>query len=220
MPQNGIQSATLVENQTPFEAILVSIITGKFKPGERLVERDLVDQFGVSRTPVREAIRKLESLGLVQCFPNRGAVVTDLSPRDIEDLYFVRLHQERLAAGLAFYNLGSEELERLRAINRELQLCLKKKDNIRELIETDRRFHRTIYEASKNRFLIQVIDDLRLKCYTIAYFAWTHAERVNASVEEHREIIKALKQRNRLRFQNLIEHQLVSSKMFYLESLQ
>jgi DNA-binding GntR family transcriptional regulator len=209
-----------MDNQTPFDAILVSIVAGKFKPGERLVERDLVARFGVSRTPVREAIRKLESLGIVRCFPNRGAIVADLSPTDIEDLYFVRLHQERLAARLAFYNLGAEEIGKLQNVNRELQLALKKRDNICELIEKDREFHQTIFRASKNKFLIQVIDDLRMKCYTIAYHAWTGSERVFTSIEEHKEMIKALKQRNRERFQNLIEHQLVAAKMSYLDSLQ
>ncbi len=198
--------------------MLVSIITGKVKPGARLIERDLVTQFGVSRTPVREAIRRLESLGIVQCMPHKGAIVTDFSPRDIEDLYFVRLYQERIAARLAFHNLTEEDMARLAEINRELQLCSRKKDNIRELVENDREFHRVIYRASKNRFLVQIIDDLRLKCYAIGYFAWTHPDRVITSIEEHKEIIRAIKEKNRARFESLVEHQLYAAKMFYLEN--
>ncbi len=207
-------------SQTPFDAILMKIVTGKSRAGDRLVERDLVAQLGVSRTPVREAIRKLESLGLVRCFHQRGAVVTEYSPSDIEALYFVRLHQERLAAKLSFYNLGPQDIKELQKINRELQACCKGNDNLFELIERDRQFHQTIYRAANNTFLIQVIDDLRLKCYAVAYYAWMDPERVKASIEEHREIIKALKQKDRMRFQNLIEHQLTSAKSFYLENAE
>jgi len=69
--------------QSLFDLLVAEIITRKFKPGERLVERELVTHFGVSRTPLREAIRRLEEIGLVQCFPNRGATVIDFSPTDI-----------------------------------------------------------------------------------------------------------------------------------------
>ncbi|MGD0237809.1 MAG: GntR family transcriptional regulator [Syntrophorhabdales bacterium] len=224
IPKKGLSHCAdggMMADQIPFDALLAGIVTGKFKSGSRLVERDLVPQLGVSRTPVREAIRKLESLGLVRCLPKRGAVVTELSPRDIEDLYFVRLHQERLVAKLSFFNLGPEDIKNLQVINRELRLSFKKKDpNLREMIEKDTQFHQTIYRASNNDFLIQVINELRLKCYVIAYYAWRNPERVRRSIEEHNEMIKALKQKDRVRFQNMVEHQLIAAKAFYLENVE
>lgn len=207
-------------NQTPFDTVLVGIVSGRYKAGGRLVERDLVAELGVSRTPVREAIRKLESFGLVRCLPHRGAVVTELSPTDIEALYFVRLHQERLAAKLSFYHLGPDDIEELKEINRELQLCHKNHHDLFELIQKDREFHQAIYRASRNDFLIRIIDDLRLKCYTIAYYAWRDRERVKLSIEEHKDIIKALKQKDRAWFQRLIEHRLLTAKSFYSENAE
>ena len=147
-------------------------------------------------------------------------MVTEFSPTDIEALYFVRLHLERLAARLSFYNLGPDDLEKLRKINGDLRRCHKRKGNLFELIEGDRQFHRTIYQASKNSFLIRLIDDLRLKCYGIAYYGWRDPDRVRVSIEEHGEIIEALRRKDRARFQGLIERQLNSAKSFYVEGVE
>ena len=205
--------------ETLFDTLMVGIITGKFKAGQRLIERDLVAEFGLSRTPVREAIRKLENLGLVQCFRNKGAVVADFTPRDIEDLYLLRINLERLAGRFSFSNLGKNEIGRLKEINRQLQLCLKG-SNLLQLIEKDKQFHHVIYEASGNRFLVEVLEQLRLKCYIVAYYAWADLNRVKLSIDGHREIIKSLKEKNREKFQNLLEQQLVSAKAYYLENLR
>ena len=209
----------MIGTQTLFDTLVVSIITGRFKPRQRLVERELVAQFGVSRTPVREAIRKLENLGLVQCFPNKGAMVTDFSPNDIEDLYLIRINLERLAAKFSFSNLGPKEILRLEGINHQLRACLKENDLI-QLIEKDKQFHHILYEASRNKFLVQVIEELRLKSYIVAYYAWTDPDRVKVSIDEHKEIIKALKEKDREKFLNLVEHQLISAKAFYLDNLR
>ncbi len=218
--RNGIQDLfKMTGRETLFETLVVDIITGKFKPRQRLVERDLVAQFGLSRTPVREVIRKLENLGLVQCSPNRGAMVTDFTPHDIEDLYLLRINLERLAAKFSFSNLGAKEIQTLEEINHQFQFSLKKQ-NLLHLIEKDRQFHRVICEASRNKFLIQVIDELRLKSYIVGYQAWTDPDRVKASMNGHREIIKALKDKNREKFQNMIELQLIAAKAYYLENLR
>ena len=207
------------EKQTIFDSLVAEIITGKFKPGVRLVERELVAKFGVSRTPVREAIRRLEEIGLIQCFPNRGATVTDLSPNDIENLYLIRLNLERLAAKFAFSNLGPNEIATLERINQELRGPLKL-NNLLRLIEKDKQFHHVIYEASGNRFLVEIIEGLRLKCYIVAYYAWGSPNRVRASFEGHKEIINSIKRKDREKFQNLLEHQLVAAKSYYLENLR
>ena len=203
-----------------FDAILTDIITGKIRPGDRLVERDLVTKLGVSRTPIREAIKKLDSLGLVRCIPNKGAVITKLSPVDAEDLYSVCLPLERLAARLAFPNIGDAAVAELDSINRALGLSVGKLENIFEMVWNDRRFHQIIYQATKNRFLIQVMDELRMKAYVIVYYAWRNTDRVVASIAEHGEIIRALREKDRTRFVNLLEYQLVSAKSFYLENTE
>lgn len=205
--------------QDVFDSLLVDIITGKFKPRERLVEHELATKFRVSRTPIREAIRKLEVRDLVECFPNRGARVKDFSLTDIEDLFYVRINLERLASKLAFSNLGPKDINTLKEINRELRYFLRKHDLLR-LIEKDRQFHNTIFKASRNDFLIGVIGELRLKSFIVAYYVWSTPHRIKVSISEHHEIINALKGGNRDKFQNLAEHQLVSAKAFYLENLR
>lgn len=207
-----------MENKKIFETLVVGIITGRFKAGQRLIERDLVAEFGLSRTPIREAIRKIENLGLVQSFRNKGAVVVDFTPHDVEDFYMVRINLERLAAKFSFSNLGPKEIRTMERINFQLKESLKR-NNLLQLIEKDREFHHVIYEASRNKFLIEVIDNLRLRSYAVGYKAWSNANRVKASISEHRDIIKALKERNREKFQNLIELQLTAAKAFYLENL-
>ena len=205
--------------QTLFNALVAGILSGKFKPRERLIERDLVAQFRVSRTPIREAIRRLEEFGLVHCFPNRGAIVTEFSPNDIEDLYFLRIYLERLACKLSFSNLRTEEIRTLQKINGKLKQLMKN-NNLSELIEKDREFHHAIYSGSRNNFLVQVIDELRVKSYIVSYYSWADQNQIKVSIAEHKEIIKALKERNREKFQNLIEQHMVSKKVFYLENLR
>ncbi len=209
----------MAENETLFDLLVVDIITGKLRPRQRLVERELVAQFGGSRTPVREAIRKLEKIGLVHCFRNKGAAVTDFSPNDIENLYLIRINLERLVAKFSFSNLGSKEIRSLEETNRELQALLKS-NNLLQLIEKDKEFHCVIYGASGNRFLLEIIEELGLKCYIVAYYAWRSSNHIKASIEEHKEIIKSIKDKNREKFQNLLEHQLVAAKAYYLENLR
>lgn len=202
-----------------FNEIVTNIIAGVLKPRERLVERDLIDKFGASRTPIREAIQRLDTIGLVQTIPNKGAMVIEFFPKDVENLYLVRIPLECLAAKLAFPNLGIVEIEKLQEINYQLQTFLNT-SGLLQKIEKDKQFHLTICNASQNKFLIQIIQDLRLKCYTVAYYAWADPNRVKASVFEHGEMIKALKERNKVKFQKWVKHQLVSSKKAYLEYLR
>jgi DNA-binding GntR family transcriptional regulator len=115
--------------------------------------------------------------------------------------------------------LGTAEIEKLQEINIQLQTSLNT-SGLLQKIEKDRQFHLTIYNASQNKFLIQIIQDLRLKCYTVAYYAWADSNRVKAAIFEHREMIKALKERNKIKFQRWVKHQLVSSEKAYLEYLR
>jgi DNA-binding GntR family transcriptional regulator len=202
--------------QSLFDLLVAEIITRKFKPGERLVERELVTHFGVSRTPLREAIRRLEEIGLVQCFPNRGATVIDFSPTDIENLYLIRINLEHLVAKFAFSNLGANEIAAMERINQELRTP----NNLIRLIEKDKQCHHIIYEASGNRFLVEIIEELRLKCYIVAYYAWGSPNRVRTSFEGHKEIITSIKNKDREKFQNLLELQLVAAKSFYIQNLR
>jgi len=148
-----------LENYKPlrdivFEHLRAAIISGVLKPGERLMELQLADDMGVSRTPVREAIRKLELEGLVSMVARRGAYVSDLSIRDIAETFEVRAALESLAAGLAAERIVPEELEQLERVLVEIGTC-EQQGTIERIVELDEEFHALLFAATRNSPLAQ-----------------------------------------------------------------
>jgi DNA-binding GntR family transcriptional regulator len=145
------------------------VLSGELPSGTRLRQEALAEEFGVSRTPVREALRKLEAGGLVELQPHRGAVVRGLSSREIRDAYEVRAALEALAAGLAAERINREQLERLRRVQAEFRTALERtvakrsggrEVGVRELRRWARAnddFHQTIHEASGNEVLADAL---------------------------------------------------------------
>jgi len=199
-----------------FEELKLSIMQGMFKPRERLMERKLASQFRVSRTPIREALHKLERMGMVRIIPNQGATVADFSLKDIECLYQVRLPLEQLAGRLACERISNGELQTLTDLNRELEKTVRAND-FQRMIETDQAFHLALIQFSRNPFLIKAIEDLRLRSYPISYYYWRSKEYLRASLEDHRKIIQALRKKDGRRMDTLIESQMNNSKGRYLK---
>jgi len=201
-----------------FEELKRLIMQGVYKPRERLLERPLAARFGVSRTPVREALRKLESLGMVNIIQHQGAQVSDFSFQDIEDLYLVRINLEKLAGKIAISTVNLKEVEALSAINQKLHKALLSKD-FHKMVEFDQLFHRELIGISKNQFLIKAIEEIRLKSYPISYYVWRNAKNIKKSVLEHREIINALRMKDEKKLEKMIQMQLSNAKIFYLKAL-
>lgn len=147
-----------------FQTLRQAILSGKLQPGERLMEIHLAQQLGVSRTPVREAIRKLELEGLVMTIPRRGAVVADITKSDLEDVLEVRSALEELAVTKACAKITAEQLEQLRRASEHFIACTKKNDLIASA-QADAAFHEIISEATGNRRLIQILNNLREQIY-------------------------------------------------------
>ena len=139
-----------------FNKIQDDILNGKYLSGESLIETKLCKELGVSRTPVREAISQLELEGLVNIVPNKGAVVSGISIKDVEDIFTIRMIIEGLAAKWAVYNISKKELEELEE-NLELEEFYTKKNDHERLLELDSKFHEQIYRASKSKHLIHVL---------------------------------------------------------------
>jgi DNA-binding GntR family transcriptional regulator len=135
-------------------AVREAVITGELKGGTPLRQRDLAERFGVSPTPVREALRRLESEGLVRYDLHRGATVIDGAFGATEENYQVRAALESLAARLAATRMSEAELEELEAIHSELARC---RDRSRQALELNRRFHFHIYEASRSPVLLALL---------------------------------------------------------------
>ena len=143
-----------------FDSLREAIINGTLRPGERLMEIQMAEELGVSRTPVREAIRKLELEGFVVMMPRKGAYVAGISFKDIEDVFEVRASLEALASGLAAERITGEELEDLERI------LVRKKEIIADsdlpaFVESDTQFHDSLYKCSRNQRLIQMLSNLR-----------------------------------------------------------
>ena len=147
-----------------FNTLRQAILRGELKPGERLMEIQLANKLGVSRTPIREAIRKLELEGLVLMIPRKGAEVAEITEKNMRDVLEVRKALEELAVQLACEKITAEEIEEMKKAAEEFRMILKNKD-ITEIAEADVRFHDIIYMATDNQKLILLLNNLREQMY-------------------------------------------------------
>ena len=147
-----------------FNTLRQAILRGELKPGERLMEIQLANKLGVSRTPIREAIRKLELEGLVLMIPRKGAEVAEITEKSLRDVLAVRRALEELAVQLACEKITKEEIRELERVAKEFQQVVNSSD-ITEIAEVDVCFHDIIYTATDNQKLIQLLNNLREQMY-------------------------------------------------------
>jgi len=178
-----------------FQALREAIISGELKPGERLMEVQLAEEMGVSRTPVREAIRKLELEGLVVMVPRKGAYVAGLSMKDAADVFEVRQSLEGLAAALAAERITDEEIEALERILLEINDAAEKND-LNLIIQKDAEFHNILFKASRNDKLVQIINNLKEQIDRFRIQSFENPGRLKKLVEEHKKIVEAISERN------------------------
>ncbi|MEW6662686.1 MAG: GntR family transcriptional regulator [Bacillota bacterium] len=189
-----------------FEALREAIMSGCLRPGERMMEVQLAEELGVSRTPVREAIRKLELEGFVVMIPRKGAYVSDLSIKDIADVFEIRGALEALAAGLAAERISAEEMEELERLLVQVSECAEDQD-LERLVEVDTQFHAVLYRASRNERLAQMISTLWEQVQRFRRTTMGTPGRMRETLEEHRKIVDAIADRNVTLAQALaIEH--------------
>ncbi len=178
-----------------FETLREAIINGVLRPGERLMELQLAEALGVSRTPVREAIRKLELEGFVVMVPRKGAYVAGISLKDITNVFEVRAALEGLAAGLAAERITEEELEELERILVEKAEIIEKGE-VARFVECDTRFHDVIYRVSRNQRLVQILSNLRDEINRFRSVSLAYPGRMREALEEHRKIVEAIAERD------------------------
>lgn len=174
-----------------FNTLRQAIITGEFAPGERLMEIALANRLGVSRTPVREAIRKLELEGLVVMIPRKGAEVAKITEKDLRDVLEVRSSLEELAAELATERMNEEIKEKLEKALDDFKKAIDSEDNA-AIADSDVEFHDIIFEATGNARLIQIISNLREQMYRYRLEYVKDTEYHTVLLNEHRELVKAM----------------------------
>lgn len=179
-----------------FNTLRNAILMGDIEPGERLMEVKLAEKLGVSRTPIREAIRMLELEGLVEMAPRKGAQVAKITKEDIKDVLEVRKVLEDLAIDLACDNIDAQEIKKLEENVVRFQNAIKKND-IKEIAVIDVEFHEIIYVSTKNRRLIQILSNLREQMYRYRFEYIKDKETREVLVKEHKTIVEALKNKNK-----------------------
>ena len=178
-----------------FQTLRQAILKGELEPGERLMEVQLAERLGVSRTPIREAIRKLELEGLVLMIPRKGAEVAKISEHNLRDVLEVRRSLEELAIDLACQRMTPEELESLKETEDLFARAIKEGDAMK-IAQTDERYHEIIYNSTKNQKLVQVLNNLREQMYRYRLEYIKDADKRQILLIEHGQIIKALELRH------------------------
>jgi len=194
-----------------FDDLERAIIAGEYQAGDSLSELMLSEKYGVSRTPVREALRQLELEGLVQLIPNKGATVVGVSEKDIDDIYAVRIRIEGLAARLCAENAVEEELQALERLV-DLQEFYLLKGKPEQLWQLDGEFHNTIFKASRNRPLQSMLSSFHSYISRARSNSMKSAERAEQSVEEHRGILSAIAAHDGDRAEELMTAHIIAAR--------
>lgn len=202
-----------------FEALREAIIEGRLPPGERLMEIQLAEQLGVSRTPVREAIRKLELEGFVVMIPRKGAYVADISIKDISEVFEIRRALEGLAAQLAAQRIKDEQLENLERLLVRIAETIENMD-LDRCIELDTRFHEVLYAASGNERLQYMVNHLREQIQRCRAQSLAHPGRMRQALEEHRAIVEAIASRDAELAHSLAEEHIENAENSLMEHIR
>ncbi|BCR02962.1 GntR family transcriptional regulator [Desulfuromonas versatilis] len=185
------------------ETIREAILKGALKPGEKVAEPELAERFGISRTPIREAFRQLESEGYLSVIPRKGAVVASLSERDVEEFYAIKSILEGYAARIAAERLSERDLERLETINNNLEKLARDGD-VKNFFRVHNEFHELFIRAAGNDKLLELINQLVLKFNRLRMASLSLPGRMEISVREHHKIIEAFRAQDGARADELV----------------
>lgn len=193
-----------------FSRVREDILSGKYKDSEELKENTIAQELGVSRTPVREALRQLELEGLVNIIPNKGAYVTGISEKDIHDIYIIRSYLEGLCARWACDHITEEQLE---ALEESIYLSEfhAKKGHHEQLVELDNKFHELIYEASNSKILEHVLSDFHHYVERVRKITLSSSARAEESNGEHKLILEAIRARDGEKAEKLAHEHIVKT---------
>lgn len=183
---------------TAYQKIKEQIVTLKLKPGQQVDENSLAKELGIGRTPIREAFFRLASENLLQVIKGRGFFVRDITLSDLKDLFEAMLILERAAVALAARRITKDQLDELRKKNEQLLAAAKKNDHFKATLSNSE-FHRALYKASHNEFLISVLNNIQVQTQRLIYLCYhkdvanfnfnSHAQ---ASYDDHAELLEHL----------------------------
>ena len=202
-----------------FNTLRQAILKGELAPGERLMEIQLVEKLGVSRTPIREAIRKLELEGLVLMIPRKGAEVAKISEKSLKDVLEVRRSLEELAIELACQRMTEEDLKDLEKAEEVFREAVKKGTSM-EIAEFDEAYHDVIYIATRNMRLVQILNNLREQMYRYRLEYIKDEDKRQILLIEHEKIMKALKARHAAEAKRAVREHIDNQEITVLKNIK
>ena len=202
-----------------FQTLREAILKGELKPGERLMELQLASRLGVSRTPIREAIRMLELEGLAVTMPRKGAEVARMTEKDMEDVLQIRKALDELAVGLACDNMTEESLEQLRAALKNFEESTRSRD-VKKIAQADVEFHDTIYQAADNPKLVNMLNNLREQMYRYRVEYLKNESIYPRLIEEHQGIYDGLKRKDKETVVEIVSHHVENQEIVVKNIIQ
>lgn len=205
------------------ETLREYIMKGSLKPGERLTEPKLSAMLGISRTPIREALRLLENEGFIDIYPRRGAVVSEITSKDVDEIFIIKTKLESLAARLAVENISEADIKKMMDINEKMMKYSESK-NVVNLIKLNADFHNIFIEKCNNSRLIKFIESLNKQFKRVTAYSFTETGRIKKVLEEHKNIIDAFVNRDAEKVEQLVDihvkngWQFIKSRMNYKTS--
>ena len=207
--QNGAADQYSLRGRV-FNQLREDILFGKYEKGEELREITIGSRLGVSRTPVREAIRQLELEGLVAIVPNKGAYVTGISEMDIHDIYHIRSYLEGLCARWACEHITKEKLEQLEEII-YLSEFHTEKGHWEQVVELDNKFHETIYEVCESKMLEHILRDFHHYVERVRRISLAQEARAKHSNTEHKAILEAIRTKDGVLAEKLAHEHIIQT---------
>jgi DNA-binding GntR family transcriptional regulator len=204
--------------QHVFENLKQAIIRGDLAPGDRIVETQVAEALDISRTPVREAIHKLEREGLLKKLPKGGFTVMSLSREDIEETFGIRSVLESYAARLAALKHHDDELKPLEEKIKEFKTCLQKGDTD-ALPKINTEFHNLLYALSRSPKLVRMINDLRDQIFRFRKILLKIDHMPEASNEDHRKMLAAIRKRDVTKVEELVRQHISKGRKTVLKAI-
>lgn len=178
-----------------FNTLRAAILKGELKPGERLMEMHLANKLGVSRTPIREAIRMLEQEGLAVTLPRKGAQVAKMTEKDLQDVMEIRDALDELAVVCACSRMNQEQFVELKTAMKSFESAVKAGD-VRTIVEADEAFHDVIYKMTHNPKLENIVNNIREQMYRYRYEYVKDHSIYDKLIAEHNAIIEGLQKQD------------------------
>lgn len=194
-----------------YQSLKAAILKGLIQPNNRLIEEKLAEEVGTSRTPVREAIQKLEKEGLIHKLPRGGYAVSVITDDDIDEAFGIRSVLEGYAGHLAALRASDEDLEALEEIIKKEEECLAR-GNTEEIIKLNAQFHDRLYRTAKSAKLYSIINDLRDYIYRYRIIIFRHSGMAEISIKDHEDIVALMRANRAAQVEKLVRKHIIRGK--------